>query len=68
MININLGKETNKPHTIKTCLKQIHEFNTKNWIGSDIFLFDWDNLKFIFTEAFNAQVTDVVIEKERVER
>lgn len=62
MISINLGDNPSK-QSIKACLKEVHEFNTKNWIGTDILLFEWSSLTLLFREVFNAKVTDVVIEK-----
>jgi hypothetical protein len=65
MLSTNL-EDTNKPQSIKGCLREVHEYNTKNWINSDISVVDCDHLKQLLAEAFTAKVTDVAIEKEKV--
>jgi hypothetical protein len=68
MLSTNLEVNNSKPQSIKACLKEIHEYNTKNWINTDIFVFDWDGIKNLLAETFLAKVTDVVIEKEKIQR
>ncbi len=68
MLSTNLEVSSTRPQSIKACLKEIHEYNTKNWINTDIIVFDWDNIKNMLAETFLAKVTDVVIEKEKLQR
>jgi hypothetical protein len=68
MLSTNLEVNSVKPQSIKSCLKEIHEYNTKNWINADITVFDWEGIKNLLVDVFLAKVTDVVIEKERLQR
>lgn len=57
-----------KPRSMRACLREIHELNSKDWIDNEIAAFDWEGLKQLFAEAFAAKVTDVVVERERAQR
>lgn len=68
MLSSNLEVNSVKSQSIKSCLKEIHEYSTKNWINDDITVFDWDCIRSLLADTFLAKVTDVVIEKEKLQR
>ena len=68
MLRTNIEKVEARQATIRSCLKEIHEYNVKNWISDEVHLFSWEHIKKMCLEAFTSKTTDVVIEKQKVLR
>lgn len=68
MLRTNIEKVDAEQATIRSCLKEIHEYNMKNWISDEVYVFSWEHLKKICYELFASKTTDVVIEKQKVLR
>ena len=67
MTDMSLGaEEANPGKSPKYLLRKIHEENTINWIGSRVELINWEKYEEELEEALGFEVTDVVVEKDRV--
>lgn len=64
MIDMSLSEDSHP----KPKLREVHELNTKNWMGVEVELLSWDLLLGKLIEALEYTITDVAVEKERQQR